>query len=301
MELRQLRYFLSVARLNSFSEASKELFISQSTLSQQIRQLEDELGVILLDRDSRHVSLTEFGERFLPCAKDVINDADACIAKIQDVKELKVGTLNIGTTYSFYPILKETVRSFIRQYPGIKLNIIGSSMEDLMERLNKNEIDVALSYKPLHRYEHIESHILFTSNLSVIVSNQNSIAKMDKIRLSELEKYPLALPAKGLQARDTFESLLYGQKFKFDVRIELNDIQVLLDIVSGGDFATLLSQTTITDIAGLTAVTLDHPGSEMIGSYHILKGNYCKKATRVFLKQLIENNSFSQAIEAFEI
>ena len=300
MELRQLKYFLSVANLKSFSEASKELFISQSTLSQQIRQLEDELNVPLLDRDSRHVTLTEYGEHFLPYATEVINDADACMARIRDVKDFKVGTLNIGTTYSFYPILKETIRFFIRKYPGIKLNIIGSSMEDLMTRLTKKEIDVALSYKPLNRYANIESHILFTSNLSVIVSSQNRLATMNKIRLSELEKYPLALPAKGLQARDTFESLLYGQSFKFDVRIELNDIQVLLDIVSGSDFATLLSQTTINDIKGLTAVTLDHPGSEMIGSYHILKGNYCKMATRVFLKQLIETNSFSQAMEAFE-
>lgn len=66
MEFRQLRYFVKVAELRSFSEASKALFISQSTLSQQIKQLEEELGVELLVRDSRHVSMSDYGEQYLP-------------------------------------------------------------------------------------------------------------------------------------------------------------------------------------------------------------------------------------------
>ena len=123
MEFRQLRYFVKVAQLCSFSEASKALFISQSTLSQQIKQLEDELGVELLVRDSRHVALSDYGEQYLPYAKQVLKDVDASSERMKDVRELNIGTLNVGATYTFCPLLADTVRDFMKKYPGIKLKV----------------------------------------------------------------------------------------------------------------------------------------------------------------------------------
>ena len=98
MELRQLKYFVEVGRLGSFSLASKALFITQSTISQQIQKLEEELGVELLTRDTRHVALSDYGEQFYPCAVQVLEEARAGVDRIRDVKELKVGTLSIGAT-----------------------------------------------------------------------------------------------------------------------------------------------------------------------------------------------------------
>ena len=263
MEFRQLRYFVKVAQLCSFSEASKALFISQSTLSQQIKQLEDELGVELLVRDSRHVALSDYGEQYLPYAKQVLKDVDASAERMKDVRELNIGTLNVGATYTFCPLLADTVREFMKKYPGIKLKVYCRSMENLMEMLEHGQLDVALSYKPLESYEDIDSHILFNSKLCVIAGKDNPVARMESIRLTELEKLPLALPARGLQARNAFDSLLYGQK----------------------DFV---------------ALSLDHPHSEMQGSFHLLKGTYCKNATKEFLKMLVENNSFTMAMKAIE-
>ena len=77
MELRQLKYFVEVGRLGSFSQASKTLFITQSTISQQIKKLEEELGVDLLTRDTRHVTLSDYGEQFYPCAVRVLEEAKA--------------------------------------------------------------------------------------------------------------------------------------------------------------------------------------------------------------------------------
>ena len=161
MEFRQLRYFVKVAQLCSFSEASKALFISQSTLSQQIKQLEDELGVELLVRDSRHVALSDYGEQYLPYAKQVLKDVDASAERMKDVRELNIGTLNVGATYTFCPLLADTVRDFMKKYPGIKLKVYCRSMENLMEMLEHGQLDVALSYKPLESYEDIDSHILW--------------------------------------------------------------------------------------------------------------------------------------------
>ena len=298
MEFRQLRYFVKVAELRSFSEASKALFISQSTLSQQIKQLEEELGVELLVRDSRHVSMSDYGEQYLPYAKQVLKDVDTSTERMNDVRQLKIGTLNVGATYTFCPLLADTVRDYMKKYPGIKLKIYCRSMENLMEMLEHGQLDVALSYKPLQSYDDIDSHILFNSNLCVIAGKDNPVAKKERIRLAELENLPLVLPAKGLQARNAFDSLLYGQNFKFDVRLEINDLSMLLDMVSRTNLVTLLSGATIHSNKNFVAISLDHPHSEMQGSCHLLKGAYCKNATKEFLKMLVENNSFLMAMEA---
>lgn len=298
MEFRQLRYFVKVAELRSFSEASKALFISQSTLSQQIKQLEEELGVELLVRDSRHVSMSDYGEQYLPYAKQVLKDVDTSAERMNDVRQLKIGTLNVGATYTFCPLLADTVRDYMKKYPGIKLKIYCRSMENLMEMLEHGQLDVALSYKPLQSYDDIDSHILFNSNLCVIAGKDNPVAKKERIRLAELENIPLVLPAKGLQARNAFDSLLYGQNFKFDVRLEINDLSMLLDMVSRTNLVTLLSGATIHSNKDFVAISLDHPHSEMQGSFHLLKGTYCKNATKEFLKMLVENNSFLMAMEA---
>ena len=298
MEFRQLRYFVTVAELRSFSEASKALFISQSTLSQQIKQLEEELGVELLVRDSRHVSMSDYGEQYLPYAKQVLKDVDTSTERMNDVRQLKIGTLNVGATYTFCPLLADTVRDYMKKYPGIKLKIYCRSMENLMEMLEHGQLDVALSYKPLQSYDDIDSHILFNSNLCVIAGKDNPVSKKERIRLAELENLPLVLPAKGLQARNAFDSLLYGQNFKFDVRLEINDLSMLLDMVSRTNLVTLLSGATIHSNKNFVAISLDHPHSEMQGSFHLLKGTYCKNATKEFLKMLVENNSFLMAMEA---
>ena len=298
MEFRQLRYFVKVAELRSFSEASKALFISQSTLSQQIKQLEEELGVELLVRDSRHVSMSDYGEQYLPYAKQVLKDVDTSTERMNDVSQLKIGTLNVGATYTFCPLLADTVRDYMKKYPGIKLKIYCRSMENLMEMLEHGQLDVALSYKPLQSYDDIDSHILFNSNLCVIAGKDNPVAKKERIRLAELENLPLVLQAKGLQARNAFDSLLYGQNFKFDVRLEINDLSMLLDMVSRTNLVTLLSGATIHSNKNFVAISLDHPHSEMQGSFHLLKGTYCKNATKEFLKMLVENNSFLMAMEA---
>ena len=300
MEFRQLRYFVKVAELRSFSEASKSLFVSQSTLSQQIKQLEDELGVDLLVRDSRHVALSDYGEQYLPYAKQVLKDVDASTERMKDVRGLNIGTLNVGATYTFCPLLADTVRDYMKRYPGIKLKLYCRSMENLMEMLERGQLDVALSYKPLQSYDDIDSHILFNSKLCVIAGKANPVAQMKKIRLAELERLQLALPANGLQARNAFDSLLYGQNFKYDVRLEVNDLNILLNMVSRTNLVTLLSEATVRGNKDFVAIELDHPHSEMEGSFHLLKGTYCKNATKEFIKFLIENNSFTMAMKAIE-
>jgi len=297
MELRQLRYFVKVAELKSFSEASRQLNVTQSTLSQQIRQLEGELGIELLIRDSHHVSLTDIGEAFLPQAEKTLTAAKTCIDRIHDVQQLGFGELNIGSTYSFLPLLKETVLQYMKQYPGVKLNICCHSMETLINMLDEQRIDVALSYKPTSIHPEIESHIIFDNQLAIFVSDTHPLANRESVRLSDLEKFPFAMPAKGLQARNAFDRIIDGLDYRFDIRLEINEVNLLMDLVrASGKMITVLSRAASVRVPGIKAITLDQQGTQMEGSFHVLKNGYMKRSTKEFLRMLCENRAYGMAM-----
>lgn len=297
MELRQIRYFLQIAETSSFSEASRQLCVSQSTVSQQIKQLEDELGAELFVRDSHSVKLSDYGIQFLPYAKNIAEDVRSGVARIKDVSGLSVGTINIGATYTFCPLLGKTIEEFMKEHKGISIKLTCASMEELMQMLEDGELDTVLSYRPSRHFDNIESHILFNSNLCVTARRDHPLAGKDKVRLVDLEKFPMALPSRGLQARNEFDRLLFGQNYRFDVRLEVNDLNMLLDLVSRTDMITFLSAATVKDNPEFCTIDIDHNETEMVGSYHLPKGQYIKVATRAFLKSLIENNAFMISME----
>jgi len=298
MELRQLRYFVKVAEYKSFSDASRALNISQSTLSQQIKQLEGELGVELFVRDSHHVRLTDVGSAFLPQAERTISAANTCMDRIRDVQQLGAGELNLGSTYSFLPLLKETVLLFMKQYPGVKMNICCHSMETLLKMLQEERIDMALSYKPNMLNPDIESHILFDNRLAVVVSDTHPLSGRSSVSLLDLEKFPMALPAKGLQARNVFDRILEKNRCcRFNVNLEINEVNVLVDLVrSSNQLVSVLSEVALTSTPGIVPIKLEEVGTQMEGSFHVLKDRYMKRATKEFLRILCENRSYGLAL-----
>lgn len=288
MELRQLKYFVKVAECLSFSEAAKMLCVTQSTLSQQIKQLECELGVPLFVRSSHSVALTEMGNEMLPSARQTIGCAEGCIERIADVSNMRTGTLNIGVTYSFSPILTETLIQFRKLYPDIKLNIFYKPMAELMIMLKEREVDFVLAFRPTYAVEGIESHILFQNYLAAIVGVQHPLAEKTSVTMEELEKYSLALPSRGLQARNAFDAVAGSEK-KFNIRVELNEVNILLKIIRQTSLVSVLAEATIHNESGVRAVRLDYPENEMSGCVHTLKDTYRKRSMQEFLRMLSES------------
>lgn len=296
MELRQLKYFVKVSELLNFSEAAKQLCITQSTLSQQIKQLEAELNVQLFQRDSHKVILTEAGEELFGPARKTLNDATSCIDRLHDLQQLQIGVLNVGVTYTFSPILTETVLTFMKSYPGIRLNIHYKSMEELMDMLERHEVDFVLSFKPTRHYDHIESHILFDNHLVVVTNEHHPLANSQKVTLSQLCQYDMALPAKGLQARNAFDSFIEHTDYKFRIRIELNEVNILAELVKDSNLVTILAEAAIHNTPMLKAIPLDVPGNHMVGCVHILKDSYRKASSLEFVRILSESNSIRKQI-----
>ena len=295
MELRQLKYFAEVSRRKSFSEASKALFITQSTLSQQIQKLEEELGVELLTRDTRHVELSDYGTQFLPCALQILQDAQAGIDKIKDAQNLMSGELRVGSTYSFDPLLYKTALGFHKRYPHIKLLMHSSSKEALLKMLTDRELDIVLAYKSYLTDERIMSHPLFNGNLSLIMARRYAPDSAVGIELDSLPKYPLALPSKGLQARDALDLMLSTHNISLDIRFELNNLHGILSLVRNSRLATILSGEVVSNADAFAAIPINHPDARMDGCYHYLKNTYQKKSAEVFIDMLKENNAFNLA------
>ena len=288
---------MMVAQTGSFSQAAKELFISQSTLSQQIQQLENEVGVKLLERNTRKVTLSEYGQEFLPYAKNLIYDAEACLGSIMDVRNMATGKLVIGVTYTFSSVMVDVLKEVIRDYPGIRLSIRTALMEELMDMLERNEIDLALSYDPGHKYDNIESTELFRSSICVIARDTHPLAQKVSISLEELSRLKLALPVSGMQARDKFDSVLAEKGIKMNIAVEVNDMQILQKLVRDTELVTVFSRNAIKNSVGLKALEIENIQGETVGCCHTIKGRYKSIAAREFIRRLRESYYFSNALE----
>lgn len=284
-----MKYFIKVAETLNFSEAAKALCVTQSTLSQQIKQVEEELGMRLFVRSSHSVTLTEAGAELLPHARRTVHEAEMCVTRISDLNNMQAGSLSIGVTYSFSPILTETLITFMRMYPGIKMNILYRPMAELMELLRQREVDFALAFRPTRPIEGVESHMLFQNYLSAIVRPTHVLASRNRITLEELERYDLALPSRGLQARNAFDYVSEPQHRNFRIRIELNEVNILLKLIRQTELVTVLSEATIHNERGVKAIPLDIADNEMAGCVHILKDGYRKRSMQEFLRLLGES------------
>ena len=295
MELRQLRYFVATAETLSFSAASRKLFITQSTLSQQIHALEDELGTRLFSRDSHTVALTEAGDRLLPLAIETIKAAEECKTQMDDLNETLTGELNIGVTHSFSTLLTKPLANFLHTYKQVQLHIYYADSLHLMEMLRNHTIDLALAYKSDHAGNDFDSHVLFTDRLCAIVRKDHFLAGRQSITLAELERdnWGIALPSKQMQARELLDRYWEseGQADHLRKRIELNDANFILDLLDDSNLLVgILSEETSRHRRGLTAIPLVENDAlfTMEGCIHTLANTYTKRSARIFADMLME-------------
>lgn len=296
MELRQLKYFIKSAEYLNFTEAARHLYITQSTLSQQIKQLEFELGFTLFMRNSRHIVLTEAGEEFLPFAKRTIQDAEDGVQRLYDLQNVKTGMLRVGVTYSLSTVLTEGVLEFMKRYPGIKLEICYKTVNELLELLRNGKLDFILSYKPLVDIPEIDSMPLFENALAVVVNKEHQLASRTKLKLSELQQYKMVLPAVGLQARMMLDRLMENKDFKFASHVELNETNILLQLVAHSGYATILSSSAVFGNNRFSCIVLDEPGNVMEASLLRMKGAYQKASAKEFISILLNTDAVKRRL-----
>jgi DNA-binding transcriptional LysR family regulator len=163
MELRHLRYFVTVATELHYTRAAQRLFISQPALSQQLRGLEDELGLKLLERNRRGVRLTPEGEAFLVEAKAVVQQADRAVEVARALAEGATGHLRLSYVLTMPGGLPERiVREYQRRFPGVEVSADSGSTAQNVGRLRSGELDVAFVHTPFENADDLRVQPRYT-------------------------------------------------------------------------------------------------------------------------------------------
>jgi DNA-binding transcriptional LysR family regulator len=192
MELRHLRYFVTVAAELHFARAAQRLFISQPALSQQIRSLEGELGFKLLERNSRGVQLTREGEAFLPEAQIVIRDADRGADVARALAEGATGHMRLSHLRTMPRGLPERVVSeFERRHPGIEIIPESESTEQNVERVRGGQFDLAFVLAPLDNVPELGCVEISAEPIAVALPSTHPLSRRRRIRREDLLGVPL--------------------------------------------------------------------------------------------------------------
>ncbi|NMC33495.1 MAG: LysR family transcriptional regulator [Veillonellaceae bacterium] len=190
MELHQLQYVVEVAKQKNFTRAADTVNVSQSTLSQQIAKLEDELGVKLFERNSRTVSLTQVGEEFINQAKILLGNLEQSKQIVQEYKGLLKGTLRIGAIASLGQIgFANLMTEFYRQYPGIKLEIVQAGTYELLDKLAAKTLEMAFVVMPGEdQYPDISFRHLLDDDYVLALPPSHRLAGKSTIDLAEIAR-----------------------------------------------------------------------------------------------------------------
>ena len=284
MELRQLKYFITSADTLNFTEAARQCFITQSTLSQQIKQLETELGVQLFERIGKRVFLTETGRAFLPYARQTVADADYGVQRIKDMEDLKTGRLCIGTTFGLSALITDAIARFSEQYPEVHLEVMFLKQDELIEAVRERKVDFALTFEMMEKDDLLTEQPVKTYHLCAIVSDQNPLAQQATVSLRQLANYNICTPARGMNARRMFDSLTNKKGIELQPKLEINEIHTLLHLVRTGRWVAILVDSITHGEEGLCAVPLREAALPMPVVWLYPKDMYIRKAMQKFME-----------------
>jgi LysR family cyn operon transcriptional activator len=285
MELRQLKYFLKAKELLNFTEAATALNISQSTLSQQIKQLEDELSVPLFNRIGKRITLTEAGNLFSEYALQSINRANEGLLLLRDLKNLNTGKVTIGVIYSMRILFAKILVQFASQYPNIKIQVVFGTTKDLLERLNLHHFDFILTFHEELREPHLKYQTLLKANMVLVTAKNSSLSQKVNISLQEVAGLPLALPFSGSNSIQFFEESFGQKNLVPNICMEINDIPTLFEIVKTGHWHTILSETSVND-PDVVGIPIDGKNMRRTIMIISLRDAYEKKAVTKFYEML---------------
>lgn len=287
MELRQLRYFVKSAERENFTLAAQDCFVVQSTLSQQIKQLEQDLKVPLFDRVGKRVSLTEAGRAFLPFARQMVEMAEQGRQQLQDLEGLKTGKLKVGATYGLSVLLTKALQRFCPAYPKIRFDIRFERADELIGLLLDREIDFALTFNLQHHDDRLEQIPLFSSRICVVVAEGHPLAQREQVSLNDLEPYQVTIPAQGMSTRTILDGLLARHHIGWQPLIEINEIYTMIHMVRSCGVVAILSESVIFEEEGFSVIPIREASETMHASLVYIKGIYHRNAVKKFFQKMM--------------
>lgn len=197
LTLTQLEYIVAVDTYRHFVTASEKCFVTQPTLSMQIKKLEEDLGVVLFDRSRQPIVPTEIGEKIIAQARTVIAESKRIEEIVNEEQQTVSGEITIGIIPSLAPyLLPRFIGTFNRDYPAVKVNVVELLTEEILEQLKTDLIDVGILVTPLNE-KGIEERPLFYEQMLLYVNRSHLFGQQPQVRADEIATPDLWLLSKG--------------------------------------------------------------------------------------------------------
>ena len=230
MDIKNLETFVMVNELKSFTHAAQRLGFTQSTVSFQIKQLENELGIPLFERISHTVTLTNEGQKLLPLAHQILrlwaeaghiagNTAPAGIVRIAIAESL--------SSWQFHSHFKD----FHDRYPGIRLKLIAASTDDMFQMLGQNQVDIVYTLDRRIYSHHYMTALEAPVNIHFVTSPRHPLAKEKKVDIVKLLDYPLLLTEKNMSYRAILDEILAARGLETTPAMETGDTQLICSLL----------------------------------------------------------------------
>jgi DNA-binding transcriptional LysR family regulator len=245
MELRQLRYLVALADERHFTRAAEREHVAQPALSQQIRRLEEETGLALVERTTRRVRITDAGELLVARARRILTELDAAHTELQGLRGIQTGKITVGSLHTMGPIDVSLVLAIFHQrHPGIELTVREQSSEELAEMLRVDELDLAF----LSVTERVESHglalhQLVSEELVALLPPSHPLAGHASVRMAELADEQFISYREGSRLRELLTGAGAHAGFAPQVKLESNESRRIRRLVSRGMGVAILPRS----------------------------------------------------------
>ena len=231
MDLLQLKYFRTVARVQHMTKAAQELYIAQPSLSQMIGRLEEELGVPLFDRQGRQIRLNQFGKAFLEHVEHVFAELDEGQRKVRDMAGLDQGLVSLAVTA--LRLVTDSLRHFLAQHPDVSFHLSQCSTLQMQHQLETGDIDLCIASAPIIS-PGIHWKPLLTEEIFLIVPPKHRLAGHETVPLREVVGEAFASFPVGNGLRDLTDSLCRQAGFTPHIRYEGDEPAAIYELVEAG-------------------------------------------------------------------
>jgi DNA-binding transcriptional LysR family regulator len=241
----KLEFFIALAKERSFSRAAEICGVTQPTLSAGIKQLEDSLGVLLVNRSSRFHGLTAEGERVLEWAKRIVADARAMRQEVRTLKEGLSGQLRIAAIPTALGIVSSLTTPFLAKHPGVRITILSCSSVEILSMLHNLDADAGLTYLDNEPLDRVRTVPLCKERYQLLTFANNPLGDRQEVSWAEVGRIPLCLLTPDMQNRRIVDKLIRDAGSEPTPVMESNSIISLFTHVQTGRFATILPEKVV--------------------------------------------------------
>lgn len=286
--LHQLRVFETVARQGSFTKAAEELFITQPTVSSQVKQLTQTVGLPLFEQIGKQVYLTEAGKDLLMTCREMFDLLDNFEMKVADLKGTKQGRLRLAMVTTAKYFMPRLVGSFCQEYPGIDLSLEVTNRQNLIRRMLENQDDLyILSLLP--EEVDLRAKRFLDNPLVVVARRDHPWAGETNIPIARLKEESFIMREQGSGTRRTVQKLFAKHKVAVKVRLELGSNEAIKQAIAGGLGISVLSKhALLSDGLNGELTTLDIQHFPIHNNWYVayLTGKQLSVVAQTFLEYL---------------